>query len=100
MNSFEIQFLGNSGPFIYLMVRYATAMTSKNNVWKLAVHLSLVFFWNLYWLLDRYDESTSIYKSFMMTLGYLAGVLVVAHFNKKAVVKKNSLNSHRKDKPQ
>lgn len=85
----------NTGPFIYIMVRYATALTSKNNLWKLVVYLLLVFFWNLYCLLERYAESTSIYKSVMITLGYFAGVFVVAYFNKRAAAKKiNIINDN------
>jgi hypothetical protein len=96
MNSFEMQTMVNTGPFIYIMVRYATALTSKNNLWKLVVYLLLVFFWNLYCLLERYAESTSIYKSVMITLGYFAGVFVVAYFNKRATTKKVNIGSDKK----
>lgn len=96
MNTLDLQIL-LGGPTAYVMVRFASLMTSDGKLWRLAVFLTAVFLANLFLMTDRFELQNAIYRASMITGGYFAGVIFMAYVWKREERKKaraEDLNGH------
>jgi hypothetical protein len=77
----QVQLLANSGVFVYLMVRYATAIA--NHAKLTGSFIFAVFICNFLLMLDRCAFIDAAIRAFSISIGFFLGVLFVSKANKK-----------------
>lgn len=82
----ELHLLLNCTILVYLMVRYATWLTiPPNRTWFVLLGF-MIFFVNLYFMVDRFAPVEAALRAAAIAPAYLLGALVVAHFDRKNTI--------------
>jgi hypothetical protein len=87
MGAISIQIMFNSGSFVFIMIRHAENMTSKGNKWKFIAFILIISSTNLYLMLDKFGIEMAIYKSLMISIGYIVGTIFMAHMHERNKIK-------------
>ncbi len=82
MGLIDLQIGTNSGVFVYLMVRYAKEMGCRDGWRYFALFIATIFIVNALFL-QRLGWGMALYKAALIAAGYVAGVLVLAHFDRR-----------------
>ncbi len=78
MNNMTLSILLNSGPFVFLGIRYSEYFAARRGVAKLVAFIATIFAANFLLLRDRYSIDESALRASSIAVAYLAMVFVMA----------------------
>lgn len=84
----DVQIFINSTVFVFFMIRFASVFLSKTGWWKLFIFLLVVMGSNFAMMIDKFYFQIALYKSIMIALGFLVGVVVMARAKRNKLAKR------------